>query len=265
MLKQLFWAKLTVGIAVAAGAAGAMALTLSEQQADQSSTPSTAPSQVITPAADAKTATVQAAWEDLLKEEPHASSALLRMASQPDATVALLREQLAPATLTMDELLELLAALESEDEAVWRPAAERMQYYDPRLAMGLEELMDMVEKNPARSRLVHILSGRNSYQLTYENIELRKYGEGDDVSFNFYDSDARSSWWAEHRIERINDQHLTTNAHWLRAVRAIVLLEHIGTPEARAVVDGLATGHPDAQPTRAAKDAIAARMQPAKP
>ena len=44
---------------------------------------------------------------------------------------------------------------------------------------------------------------------------------------------------------------------WTRAVRAIVLLEHIGTPDAVAVLKELATGHADAQPTKAAKEAVA--------
>jgi hypothetical protein len=40
-------------------------------------------------------------------------------------------------------------------------------------------------------------------------------------------------------------------------VRAVVLLEHVGTPAAVAALRALATGHPDAQPTKAAKEAVA--------
>ena len=39
---------------------------------------------------------------------------------------------------------------------------------------------------------------------------------------------------------------------------AIVLLEHIGTPEASAILNDLATGHPDAYPTKVAKDSLRA-------
>jgi hypothetical protein len=43
---------------------------------------------------------------------------------------------------------------------------------------------------------------------------------------------------------------------WTRAVRAIVLLEHIGTPGAVAILKDMATGHPDAQPTKVARDCL---------
>jgi hypothetical protein len=43
---------------------------------------------------------------------------------------------------------------------------------------------------------------------------------------------------------------------WTRAVRAIVLLEHIGTPDATAILKDMATGHPDAYPSKVAKEAL---------
>ena len=39
-------------------------------------------------------------------------------------------------------------------------------------------------------------------------------------------------------------------------MRTIVLLEHFGTPEAVAILEDMATGHPDAQPTKVARDAL---------
>ena len=36
-----------------------------------------------------------------------------------------------------------------------------------------------------------------------------------------------------------------------------MLLEHFGTPGAVAILKEMATGHPDAQPTRVARDALA--------
>ncbi len=41
---------------------------------------------------------------------------------------------------------------------------------------------------------------------------------------------------------------------------AIVLLEHVGTPEATAILNSMATGHPEAAPTKLAKDSLA-RLQ----
>ena len=44
-------------------------------------------------------------------------------------------------------------------------------------------------------------------------------------------------------------------ASWLRAARAVSILEHLRTPEALALLKEMATGHPDALPTLAAKNA----------
>ena len=43
---------------------------------------------------------------------------------------------------------------------------------------------------------------------------------------------------------------------WVRATRAIVILESIGTPEAVAIIKDMSTGHPDAGPTHAAAEAL---------
>ncbi len=39
-------------------------------------------------------------------------------------------------------------------------------------------------------------------------------------------------------------------------MRAILLLKHIGTPGAVAILKDMATGHPDAQPTKVARDCL---------
>ena len=74
----------------------------------------------------------------------------------------------------------------------------------------------------------------------------------------YYNFRQSGSWWAEHKVERINvGTWGNRRRYWTRAVRAIVLLEHIGSKEAVAVLKDLATGHPDAQPTKSAKEALA--------
>src|SRR5262249_49342398 len=44
--------------------------------------------------------------------------------------------------------------------------------------------------------------------------------------------------------------------YWVRAVRTIALLEHLGTPEAKQLLDNLASGEADALPTEQAKAAL---------
>src|SRR5205814_1189399 len=71
---------------------------------------------------------------------------------------------------------------------------------------------------------------------------LRRHGgQNEEAYYNFRQG---GSWWAEHRVERINvGLWGNRRKYWTRAVRAVVLLEHVGTPEAVAVLKELATGH----------------------
>jgi hypothetical protein len=46
------------------------------------------------------------------------------------------------------------------------------------------------------------------------------------------------------------------SGEWLRALRAIELLEYFATPEARASLEGLAEGAPEARLTQEAKAAL---------
>jgi hypothetical protein len=203
---------------------------------------------------------LESLWADLAKDELTASRALLKLAGKREA-VAFLKGKLKPLTIDEKRVRGYLADLASEDEKVWKPAVEELEYFDPRLAIDLGTLMDDVTDRVARARLVALLSGdRSADDLLKSNkpILLRQHGgkNGEDVYFNFF---CEGSWWAEAKVGSINKEAGWGNRrkYWTRAVRAVVLLEHIGTPEAAAVLKDLATGHADAQPTRAAKAAVA--------
>src|SRR5262249_30584310 len=142
-----------------------------------------------------------------------------------------------------------------QNEKVWKAAFEELEYFDPRLAIDLQTLMDRYKEAPARQRMVEALSQRPAGSLGTNEVNLRGIGRGG--GFNFF-APASGSWWAEHRVDRINTYGWDfPKRKWTRAVRAIVLLEHIGTPDAVAILKEMATGHPDAQPTKVARDALA--------
>jgi hypothetical protein len=62
---------------------------------------------------------------------------------------------------------------------------------------------------------------------------------------------------AKKRIRQLIVVPLSPSAYWVRALRAIAILEDIGTPAAKALVEELATGEADALPTEQAKAALA--------
>jgi hypothetical protein len=194
-------------------------------------------------------------WKDLQESEPRASAALLNFSSHPKETIEFFREHLRPLKIEVDDLNLLLSALGSAKESEWKAACEQLEYFDPRLAMNLETLMGDVPDEPARSRLVDILCDYPPGTHTGKRIELRKIGKGE--GFNFFDG--HGSWWAEDKVARLGSSSWGGGKKkWQRSVRAMVLLKHIGTPEAMAIVQEMTTGHPDAFPTRVAKETIAA-------
>jgi hypothetical protein len=201
-------------------------------------------------------AAFEAWWQDLEKGETEATRALLNMADRREETIAFLKARMKSLKITAGEVRALLLKLGNPNETVWKPAFEELEYFDPRLVIDLETLMDRYKEAPGRQRMVEVLSGRPAGQLAGKEVTLRRLGRGD--GFNFLATPNFGSWWAEHKIDRINHEEGWGNPKkkWTRAVRAIVLLEHIATPGAVAILQDMATGHRDAQPTRVAKDAL---------
>jgi hypothetical protein len=88
--------------------------------------------------------------------------------------------------------------------------------------------------------------------LAGKQITLRRLDGGE--GFNFV---GEGSWWAEHQVRRLNSiGWINTKKKWTRSVRAIALLEDIGSTEAIAILKDMAGGHAEAQPTREAKEAL---------
>ncbi len=207
----------------------------------------------------AQTKQLEGYWADLGKGETDATRALLKLADHPKEAVTFLKTKLKPLRISSGEVKALLLKLGSENEALWKPAFEELEYFDPRLAIDLQTLMDRYTEYPVRRRLVEILSGFPPDAMKErEDFQIRSVGTG----FNFSATTARGrgSWWAEHRGELINsgDRRGDLKKKWTRAVRAIVLLEHIHTPDAVAILKDMAGGHPEAYPTKVAQAALAA-------
>lgn len=198
-------------------------------------------------------------WSDLEKGDAPATRALLELADRPNDAVAFLARKLKPLTISSAQVKTLLLKLGNANEAVWKPAFDELDYLDPRLAIDLETLMDRYTEYPLRQRLVEVLSGREPESFKDRSeLKLSKTGSG----FNFTGRSARGggSWWAEHQVARINigDPRRDTKKKWTRAVRAIVLLEHIRNPAAVTILKEMAGGHPDAYPTKVAREALSA-------
>lgn len=200
-------------------------------------------------------------WDDLKKAEPDCTRAILNFAKHPDATVKFMTVQLKPLQLSEEDLNKLLKQLGSKDEKIWHAAFDELDYLDPRLALGLEELFDRVKENPTRSRLVEVVSGRQRGSLAGKDVGLRRTGEDDKGNPYFNFTSGNGSWWAEARVENLG---LYQKKSWSRAIRATVIVESIGTREARALLVRLSKGHRKAKPTDIARRALLAGKKSAK-
>jgi hypothetical protein len=197
---------------------------------------------------------MESLWADLEKSELEASRALLKLADRPKEAVGFLKEKMKPLKTRPGEIRALLLKLGSDKEEVWKAAFEELDYFDPRLAIDLETLMEKVTETPTRQRMVAILSNQSDFRLKWiegKKIDLMKTGQD---GFNFFSENG--SWWAEHKVSRINLHAAYDRKKWTRAVRAIVLLEHIGTPDAVAIIKEMSTGHAEAEPTRVAQETL---------
>lgn len=198
-------------------------------------------------------AELDALWSDLYGDDPAAANAVIQLYRHAGDAVPFLKRKLPPLELTEDDCRLLLEELGDDDETVWKPAWEKLDYLDPRLAIDLETLMEEIVDTPARTRLVELCSQRKADSLAGKTVSIRNVGE---EGFNFFDG--RGSWWAEHRIDRIAVSGFwNRKMAWTRASRAIAVLEQINNLEAWNVLEQLAGGHPDASPTRFAKESLA--------
>jgi hypothetical protein len=208
-------------------------------------------------------AQMQTAWEDLAKTEPFCSKALLDMSAKPDAAVAFLKENLKPLKLERSELDQLLKDLGSDDEKVWKTAFEKMKYLDPRLAATLDELVEAAPEQPAHNRLIALLAGQDPEKYKDKELLLRQRS-GDYAYFQVpMGNQSWTTWSVCLKVSQLD----TTNGYsqkkpWQRADRAVVLLQHIATPAAIAVLKDMATGNPDALPTKIATFAVKSLTEP---
>jgi hypothetical protein len=107
----------------------------------------------------------EAWWVALEEGDTAAARALLNLSDRPTETVAYLKKKMKPLTISSGQMKSLLLKLGNGNESVWKPAFEELEYFDPRLAIDLQTLMDRYTESPTRQRMVEILSGREARSL----------------------------------------------------------------------------------------------------
>jgi hypothetical protein len=207
---------------------------------------------------------LQALWGDLANEdESKASRALLLLTASPKETVAFLQLHLRPVKVEAEQVARLLADLDNPKFTKREAAAKELEYLGkfakPLLEKHLKDstsaevkrrLKDLLGRippdpsdpaeakpapaQPLRGRGISVSSGPGGVKIVIDGQEfdLSKMNTAPAVII------------------------LRPNADWQRAMRAVAVLEHLATPEAKQVLQTMARGERDAPPTKAAREAL---------
>jgi hypothetical protein len=194
-------------------------------------------------------------WADLgSSEESKSARALLALARTPSQTVAFLRQRVRAVKADPRRVAKLLEDLDSDSFEKRQTAQQELEYLDKYIKADLEKALEGKVSLEVKLRVRRMLKqiGEDNPKpaappvLRGGNISIRNVNGNIEITINGKRLDLTP------RIIEKPGPRLS----WLRAVRAAAVLEHIGTPEARKVLEMLADGEKDALPSRAAAEAL---------
>ena len=209
--------------------------------------------------------TLPSLWEDW--GYPQLPDSLTqKMLVDSDTTLAFLRPRMKPIRASALQCGLLLSLLPHPSDDVWDRACHRLLRADPRFCLPVEAIWKLA-KTPDQQRRVARLFGADPEVAKYMDYNLIREGIGN-RGYWMLESHVRKDIAAETIPPRLKgegylgvseDRDDLTSVLWSREEAAIWILEAIGTDAALAMVREMATGHPDARPTIAAKDVLARR------
>lgn len=211
----------------------------------------------------------------IVPDEAVSSRALLELTARPKKDVIpFLADRLKPLKLTAERAKQLLTDLGDDKEEVAKAAFDELSYFDPLLALDMEGIVKAAEGKTRLQRLAALLQRGGDevegiHKFVWCDLKYMNLAAGAAPEKHAFDvrSDPNKPVGFKNYMDRkgyqgnvlMTFEYSLTTKHrpeWRRLTRALMLLEHINTPEAVKVLDAMATGHPDAGPTIAAKDAL---------
>lgn len=200
-------------------------------------------------------------WADLASsDEGQATRALLALAATPKETVAFFKDHLKPVKADAKRIEQLIKQLDSTNFAVRNRATAELEYYGKYIRADLESalkkdpvvetknrIQQLIDKLPAEKKAEPMPMGipkarpGSSIAVTNVNGVITILVDGQPIDFSKMGPPPPPPG---------------PSLQWVRAVRAVTILEHLGTPEARQIVEQVAAGESDALPTTAAREAL---------
>ena len=206
--------------------------------------------------------TLDSRWADLVSsDDGTATRALLALASTPKETIAFLQEQLKPVKADAKRVELLVKQLESTNFATRTKANAELEYLGKYIKADLEAALKNTTDIETKMRIRQLIDKmpKDKKAEAAKPMPMPKFGGGRNISVSNINGQIRIT--IDGQVIDLNN--LTPPpppppppgppASWVRAVRAVTLLEHLATPEARALLQTMASGESDALPTAAAR------------
>jgi hypothetical protein len=189
--------------------------------------------------------------------------ATLAFAGQPKQTVAFLHQHLRPVQRDEKLVAQWLAELDSEKFPVRQRATRELEYLGKTVKDDLEKALAARPSPEAAGRLKQLLARLKPPAPTKPPPPLP--GPGQPVRVSSINGRVILNGVPLERYLQATTPAgpVGPPASWLRAARAVVLLEHIGTPDALRLLERLAEGDAEALPTLEARAALSRRKKAA--
>jgi hypothetical protein len=195
-------------------------------------------------------------WADLAStDEVRVTRAILALGRSPRDTVAFLKGHLRPVKADPKRVAQLLRELDSDSASTHQQAQEELEYLGGLIEADLKKALKAARGADLKKRL----------ELVLERIPrpaaLRKPAPkmGPGVAVSIQNNNGKVRILINGQEVDLNPQPVAAQGpspYWLRAVRAVAVLEAIGTPEARALIEQVAGGERHALPTEEARAAL---------
>jgi hypothetical protein len=191
-------------------------------------------------------------WADLASpDEARATRAALSLAATKEA-VSFLKDHLKPVKVDPKRLAQLIAQLDSEEFTKREEAAAELDYYGKFIKADLEKAKTDNASAEVKKRVQGLLD-RSAGETADPAAAPALAGRSVSVS----NVNGKVTILIDGKpLDLTPKSPPAPRPAWVRAARAAAVLEHVGTPEARKVLEGMADGEAEAPPTKAAKEAL---------
>ena len=265
--------KLSMVLALAFGVAGVATLVQPANSNLPAAIPVARAAPVPMESVEVKWKKLEELWKLLIEhDEALSTRTIIELATRPkNDVVVFFAGKLKPLKLTEERAKKLIADMGAGETTVVEAAIQEMQTYDLRLALSIDDILSDLPQGTHRQRLASVLTGlpiKNflGFKIDYVASPEEPAKEGTSRSGTI-----RSEYLPDNPMRVGNESFMGANwvgesvselskwkvkMEWVRATRAVLILDHLGTPDAIRLLESMATGHADASPTKAATEGL---------